>query len=213
LQYFQLLRRWIENLAAGRSVWNELLLIILCLDQCRPGADADHRGTFGHILRDNGIGTDPCPLADRDRTQNLRAGAQYDIILDRRMALAADAIGRIRTAQRYALVDSDIVANYGGLPDNGKAVIDEQMASDPGAGMNIDRGQKSGQMVDETREEIELALEQPVRQTMQAESQHPRIEQHLPARSRSRIAGLDGIQISAQFPKHIFPPDVAKPIN
>ena len=159
------------------------------------------------------VTTDASALANRDRPEHLGTGPQNDIILDCGMPLATDAIGRVGAAQRHALIDRHIVADIGRFADDGKAVVDEQMPTDLRAGMDIDGSQKSRQMVDQPGEEEQFAPEQPVRQAMQAKRQNARIEKHFPARARSGIARLDRIQISAEIPKHIFPPEVAERPN
>ena len=75
----------------------------------------------------------------------------------RRVALAADAGGRVGAAQRDVLVDGDVVADLGGLADHGEAMVDEEVRADLRAGMDVDRGQQAREMVDQPREEIELA--------------------------------------------------------
>ena len=42
------------------------------------------------------------------------------------------------------LVDGDVVADLGGLADHDEAVVDEEVAADLRARMDVDRGQPSG---------------------------------------------------------------------
>jgi hypothetical protein len=120
------------------------------------------------------------------------------------VALAAHAVGRVGAAQRDALVDGHIVTDVGRLADHGEAVVDEQVAADLRAGMNVDASQETGHVVDQAREEIHLRLEQPVRHPVPGHGPDARIEQHFPARSRRGIARDDGIQIGDQSSRHIL---------
>jgi hypothetical protein len=59
------------------------------------------------------------------------------------VALAADARRRVRPAERHALIDGDVVADLGGLADDGEAMVDEEVAADLRARMNVDRRQEA----------------------------------------------------------------------
>ncbi len=71
------------------------------------------------------------------------------------MPLAGNAVRGIGAAQRDALIDGHIVANLGRLTDYGETMVDEEVFPDLGTGMNVDRGEKAGEMIDAAREEIE----------------------------------------------------------
>ena len=114
---------------------------------------------------------------------------------DRRVALAADAGRRVGAAERDMLVDGDVVADLGGLADHAEAVVEEEALADLRAGMDVDRGQEAREMIDQPREEIEPPLPQPVREAVQSKRPDARIEQHVPARTRRRIARFDRIEI------------------
>ena len=58
------------------------------------------------------------------------------------MALAGNAVGGIGPAKRDALVDRHVVADLGGLADDDEAVVDEEVAPDPRAGVDVDRRQE-----------------------------------------------------------------------
>ena len=107
------------------------------------------------------------------------------------MALATYSVGRIGAPEGHTLIDCDVVANKSGLADDGKPVVDKQVPADLRARMDVDSGEKPRQMVDQPGEEIEFAPEEPMCEAVQTEGQHTGIEQHFPARSRSRIARLD----------------------
>ena len=105
----------------------------------------------------------------------------------RRVALAADAVGRVGAAERDALVDRHVVADLGGLADHREAVVDEQVAADLRARMDVDRGQPARGVVDHAGEEIELAIEQPVRRAVEADA--PRRPDRAGFPQRERGAG------------------------
>ena len=81
---------------------------------------------------------------------------------------AALAIGRVRTAKRHALVDSDIVTDLGSLANHSEPVIDEKILPDLGARVNVDGSQKTAEVVHQPREEVQLRFEQPMRDLVQA---------------------------------------------
>jgi hypothetical protein len=119
------------------------------------------------------------------------------------VAFAADAVRGVGAAQRHALIDGYIVSDLGGFADDdAKAMIDEQVAADRGAGMDVDAGQPARQMIDEAREEEQVRLEQPVGNAVHADGEQPRIEQNFPARTRRGIARLDRVQIGDEPVKH-----------
>ena len=60
--------------------------------------------------------------------------------------------------------------------DDGKAVIDEQMAANSGARMNVDRGHPARKMIDEAREEKQPRFEQPVRDAVHAHRDQSGVE-------------------------------------
>ena len=63
------------------------------------------------------------------------------------MALAGVLAG---AAQRHAVVDGAVVPDLGGLPEhNTHAVVNEQLAADFGAGMDLDAGEMPRQLTDE----------------------------------------------------------------
>ena len=87
-------------------------------------------------------------------------------------ALAPTRVGRVGTAQSNALIGRHIIANISGLSNHGKAMIDKQVPTDFCTGVNIDRGEKSRDMIDQPGKEIKFTLEQPMRQPMEADGQN-----------------------------------------
>src|SRR5688572_26417125 len=198
MEGLELLDAGVRAVGAGRAVGQEAGRALLGRNQGRAGRYPDHGGALGHVLGDHRIGADPGPVADLDRAEHGGARADDDAVADRRVAVAALAAGRIGAAQGDVLVDGDLVADHRRLADHDEAVVDEEIASDLGAGMDVDRGKEAGEMVDQPGGEVELALEQPVREAMEAERQHAGIEQYFPSRTRRRIARLDRIEIGYQ---------------
>ena len=76
------------------------------------------------------------------------------------------------------------------------------MAPDAGAGVDIDRGHEARQMVDRAGQEIELCLEQPMRDAVEGHRPEAGIQQHFPARARCRVARHDRVQICDQPVEH-----------
>src|SRR3546814_13262512 len=92
----------------------------------------------------------------------LRARSYDDAILDGRVPLAGDTVVGAGAAQRHALIDRHIVADLGGFADDGKSVVDEEVAADLHPGVNVDGGQKPREVVHHTGQEIQLPQEKQV---------------------------------------------------
>ena len=76
-------------------------------------------------------------------SEHLRAGADDDIVADRRMALAAT--GTPGDPERDLMIEMAIVADLGGLADDhAHAVVDHKPATNSGRGMNFNSGEESG---------------------------------------------------------------------
>ena len=80
-------------------------------------------------------GADPAVAADRDGAENGRAAEDRHRIFDGRMPL-----NRLRggAAERHALIDRDVIADFAGFADDdAHAVIDKTAPADFRAGMNL----------------------------------------------------------------------------
>src|SRR3546814_4166587 len=77
-------------------------------------------------------------------------------------------------------------------------MIDEEVAADRRAGMDVDRGQEAREVIDRAREQEQPRLEQPVRGPVQPQRPDAGIKHDLPTRSRGGIARLDRIEITGQ---------------
>ena len=118
------------------------------------------------------------------------------------MPLARHAIVRAGAAQGYALIDGDVVTDLRRLADDDEAVVDEEVASDLGTGVNIDRGQEAGEVIDQPREEEGSRLIQPMRDPVPGQRPDAGVQQNLRTRMRSGIASPDRIEISGQSARH-----------
>ena len=88
-----------------------------------------------------GACADAAIFADGDVAQDLRAGANHDIVADRRMPFP---VFLARAAQGHALVQRDIVANDHRLAiDHTHTVVDEQTPPNLRAGMDFNTGDQA----------------------------------------------------------------------
>ncbi len=94
------------------------------------------------------------------------------------------------SAQRDALVDGDIVADFGGLADDhAHAVIDEKTPADSRAGMDFDSGQQARELRQRAGQKEPAVLPQPVIDAIPPQRVQAGVEQHdLQPRSRRGIA-------------------------
>src|SRR3546814_18079045 len=90
----------------------------------------------------------------------------------------------------------------GGFADDGKSVVDEEVAADLHPGVNVDGGQKPREVVHHTGQEIQLPPEKPVSDAVKRKRMNPRIKQDFPAGSRRGIARLHRIKIFHQSIEH-----------
>src|SRR6202030_446974 len=92
-------------------------------------------------MDNNRSGSDLDVVADVYSTQHLRAGADDDIIPDRRVPLALLVTC---TAQGDVLIEQHVVADHGGFPDyHAHPVIDEKTPADFRARMDLNAGQEA----------------------------------------------------------------------
>src|SRR5690606_11578482 len=157
-QNLQFLGLGIVFFIAGRAVGEEVLGVDLGVHQQRLGRVADHGRAFRHVLGDDGVGPDAGALADDDGAENLGVGPDDRAVRDGGVALAALAAGGVHAAQRDALIHGDIMADVCGFTDHyAHAVVDEQVAPDLRAGVNLDAGQEAPELRDRPRQPVEPA--------------------------------------------------------
>ena len=93
------------------------------------------------------------------------------------MALTADAGRGVRAAESDVLVDGDVVVNLGAFADHAETVVEEEILPDFRARVNVDAGQEARDMIGQPREEIKVAVPQPVADTVKAERNDAGIKQ------------------------------------
>src|SRR5438309_2290581 len=97
---------------------------------------ADDGGVRRDVCDDHAVRADLGAVADRDRTEQLRARADRDVVLLSWVALARLEAG---AAERDALVERDVVADLRGLADHDTgAVVDEETLPDLCGGVDLD---------------------------------------------------------------------------
>jgi hypothetical protein len=110
------------------------------------------------------------------------------------MTLAAFAA---RAAQRDALVEQNVVTDFGRLAnDDAEAVVDKEALADLGAGVNFNARQQPSKVGHETSHDVQTLLVQTVRQTMEENSVQTGVtEQDFQAALGGRIFPLDGLNV------------------
>ena len=102
---------------------------------------ADDGRVRRHVVDHDRVRADLRAVADRDRPEQLRAGADRHVVLDRRVALAGREAG---AAERDALVHRHVLAHLGRLADHdADAVVDEQPVADLAHGWISMPGQRA----------------------------------------------------------------------
>src|SRR4051812_14591558 len=97
-----------------------------------------------HILEHDGTAPDTRALSDGHCSEDFGADADHDTVFDCRMAFATFFAG---TTKRDALIHRDVIANHSRLADHdAHAMVDEDAASNFGAGMDLDPGHESTEM-------------------------------------------------------------------
>ena len=94
------------------------------------------------------------------------------------MALARNAVRRIGAAKRDILVKGDVIPDLRGFTDDREAMVDEEPLADTRAGMNVVSRQKTGEVIDRTRQKIKPRAIQPVRDPLKSKRPHPWIEEY-----------------------------------
>ena len=142
-------------------------------------------------------------VPDGDRAEQLRTGADRDVVLHRRMALARR---KARATERDALVHRHVVADIGRLADHDpRAVIDEEALAYVRPGVDLDSGDRACEHRDRARDDRHPCIIEGVR--------NPVGEQRVDARPggedlnrtdapRRRVAIAGGEHISTQLPRN-----------
>jgi hypothetical protein len=157
----------------------------------------------GHVVDHDRVGADLGSVADRDGTEQLRAGADRDVVLNRWMALAR---GEARATERHALEQGHAVADLDRLADHDAgAVIDEELGSDPGSGMDLDPGRRPRHVRDQARHQGHRSGVQRVADAMAEDRVHARVGEHdlgRADRASGRIAVARGRDVLADLTRH-----------
>src|SRR5450759_5127538 len=154
--------------------------------------DADHRAIVGHRVHHHRPRTHLHVIADSNVAQHFRARAHHHVVADGGMALALLVAG---TAQGHALVEQHVVANLRGLADHhAGTVVDEEAASDGGAGMNLDPGKEAADLRDHARHQRHAPAVQAVRQAVHQDGVEARVaEKNLQPTLGGRVLPEDGV--------------------
>ena len=120
---------------------------------------------------------------------------------DGRMPLAFLLAG---SAQRHALIQQHVVADFGGFADHdAHAVVDEAASSDVRARMDLDAGHGPVELRNDARQQRETADVQPVRQPVQQDGMKAGVtEKNLDRALGGWIAAENGIDLFPDGSKH-----------
>ena len=90
--------------------------------------NADHGAILRHVLDDNRAAADLRIVVNGDTAKNRRVHAHHDVIAERGVALAAFFA---RAAERDALIQRDVIADFARFADNhAHGVVDEETTAD-----------------------------------------------------------------------------------
>ena len=143
----------------------------LALDPHRVPGVADHRRAGRDVLDHDRVGAHLGPVADRDRSEQLRPGADRHVVAEGRVALAALEPG---SAERHALVEGDPLADLCRLADHHPgAVVDEEVAADPCRRVDLDPGDRAADVGDRHRRQRHLGLVKDVGHPVGEDRLHP----------------------------------------
>src|SRR5229473_4485815 len=100
-------------------------------------------------------------------------------------------------AERDALVDQHVVADFGGLPEHhAHTMIDEQAPADLRARMNLDTGEPARKLADQTAEQLCVMLPEPMCDAMKPDRMQSRICEHnLERGARGGVAVKDRLDV------------------
>ena len=176
------------------------------LDPDRMAGVADHGRVRRHLVDDDRVGADLRAVADRDRAEQLRAGADRHVVLHRRMALAGLEAG---AAERHALVHRHVGADLGRLADHhAHAVVDEQPVADPGGRVDLDPRQRAREVGQRARHRRHARGVQRVRDTVRQQR-----VQAGPADEDLERRDVPGRGIALAYRGHVAPQFAGEPAD
>src|SRR4029077_7516748 len=109
-----------------------------------------------------------------------------------------------RAAERHALVNGAAVTYFRSFADHhAHAVVDEDARAEPGAGMDLDPGERAAEVRGKAPEQLEPVQPEPARELVDVDRVQAGIAgQYLPRRARRRVALEDAGDIAAQSREH-----------
>src|SRR5580698_3762711 len=140
-------------------------------------------------------------IADRDVAQDLRAGADDDIISNGRVSFGSFLAG---SPQSHALIKQHIVANLGSLTNHhAHSVIDKTSPSNRRTGMDLDARDGSIKLRNNPRQQRESRKVHTVRCPMQQDGMKARVtEENLKRALGGWIAVENRVDLFPDGPKH-----------
>src|SRR5215469_8412155 len=140
-------------------------------------------------------------VADTNVAQDFGAGAHHHVIAQSGVAFAGFVAG---ATQGYALVEENVVADFGGLSnDDAHTVIDEEAAADRSARMDLDTCKEAADLGDDARRERNAPAVQLMRQPVREDGVKTGIaEKDLDDTFRGRILAKDSIDLFPNGSKH-----------
>src|SRR5579872_3495797 len=169
------------------DVWDDGFLDFLTVLEDDASGHADNRAVRWNVLHDDRPGCDFCSSTDGDRSENDGAGSDHHAVFERRMALAAL---QARAAERHALIERAVAADFGGLSDDDtRSVVDEQSRAEFSPRVDFDAGEEPRDIREKTRQNRNAPSLQRMDETIREHRMKTGIAQeHVERIARSRIA-------------------------
>ena len=190
-------------------VWKLAVFEIDISTDLLPGAmsdaagDAYDYGVGRDFIYDDRACADLAIIPYLERAEYLRARAYNNIAADGRMAFLFPPTG---PAEGDAVVDGDVLADFGGFADNDPhAVVDKEAGTDLCAGVYLDTGKEAAQLRGKASGQLQAVRPHPVRRPVKVEYLNAGIaSQNLQRTPARRITILDCLYISSQCIKHTY---------
>ncbi len=162
---------------------------------------ADRRRIGGHLVQHHGPRGHAGVVAHPERPQDFGARPHQHVVAEGRVALA---VVLARAAERHALVQGAVVADFGRFADDhAHAVVDEQPLPDFGARVDFDSRLMPRALGDIPRDELVPVRKEPVRPAVRPHGLEPGVQKvDLCPGTGRRVAVHNGIQFRFQSGKH-----------
>src|SRR5579872_4587085 len=163
--------------------------------------NSDYGGIIGDGVDDHRSSADFDVVADDDVAEHLGSGADDDAVAEGGMALAFFAAG---AAERDALIEQNVVPDFGGLADyDARTVVDEETAADGSAGMDLDSGEKAAELGDHPRDEGDAPAVEPMGKAMGQDGVEARVtEKDFNDALGRRVFPENGVDLFPDGAKH-----------